>query len=778
MNKFTRFSWTNSRHPQRSVLFWALVGGACAGGNPASAAQLDEIVVTAQKQAQALGDVPIAIVSVSGEEMRESGLDSLEDLSVNVPNFTFSEAASGSDNIFMRGVGSGINYGFEQAVGQVIDGVFYGRSRFGRGAFLDLERVEILKGPQGALLGKNTTAGAINITTAKPTDELFARVQASYFFEGSEGSEVDAAVSGPLGDSVRGRIALRYEDRDGFVENVITNRDEQKSKQLDLRGTLQMDLSDAVSATLMYQIGDSDKTGRVGQLSQCGALLRNFDPDGPGPAPAGALFNQLVNAGEDCTLNYSHTVVNRRGAPVPQQFNTEYEMGVLTLEWSLGDLTLTSLTGMADYEFLDDFDADWTPVTLAGVVTTEDYSQWSQELRLNGPITDRVDFIAGAYYLKTDQETDFRRDFVLLPPPLTPSGNLISTRQDAETYALFGQVTFALSDTFDLIVGARYTDESKDVRQDQTPTALFTNDPIVLIPPAGPAAGLHSIAASRSESDFSPNVALQWYPRDGVMTYLKAAKGFKGGGYDFQNDAPQATAAAKLEFDNEDVTSYEAGAKLSLLDGAAEFNIALFRSEFSDLQVSTLDSISITFNVGNAASATTQGIEADFRWAVTERLKLSGAVALLDAEYDSFPGAPCSATALLSQTCAGSTDLAGKELPFSPKLSGFFSADYRAPLTSGMDFSVKVQATYSDDFALVLDLDEALFQRSYVKYDARLALSASDDRWEVALLGKNLGDKTTRSFGNDALGGPFMLGTFFSHVDAPRTLAVQGLFRF
>lgn len=764
--------------PHRSVLYWVLVAGLCAGADVATAAQLDEIVVTAQKREQALSDVPISIVSVSGEELRESGLDSLEDLSVNVPNFTFSEAASGSDNIFMRGVGSGINYGFEQAVGQVIDGIFYGRSRFGRGAFLDLERVEILKGPQGALLGKNTTAGAVNITTAKPTDELFGRLQATYFFEGSEGSEVDAAVAGPLGESIRGRIAARYEEKDGFVKNVVLNRDEQRSTQLDLRATLEADLGETVSATLMYQYGDSNKVGRVGQLSQCGALLRNFDPDGPGPAPSGALFNQLVNAGEDCTANYEHTVVNRRGGVVPQRFDTEYQIGSLSIEWALGDLSLVSLTGVSDYEFLDDFDADWTPVTLAGVVTTEDYSQWSQELRLSGQVSEKLDLIVGAYYLSTDQKTDFRRDFVTLPPPLTPSGNLIATRQDAETYALFGQVTVGLSDSLDLVLGARYTDESKDVRQLQTPTALFTNDPIVLVPPAGPGAGAHAISAKRSESDFSPNIAFQWYPGDSVMVYVKGAKGFKGGGYDFQNDGPQAAAEAKLEFDREDVTSFEAGAKLTLLDGSAELNVAIFQSEFNDLQVSTLDSSTITFNVGNAAAATTKGMELDFRWAVTERLKLTGAVAFLDASYDSFPGAPCSATAILAQTCSGSTNLAGKELPFSPEVSGFISVDYRAPLTGSMDFAAKLQATYSDDFALVLDLDEALYQRSYAKLDARLALASSEGKWEVALLGKNLTDKTTRNFGNDALGGPFMLGTFFSHVEPPRTLALQALFKF
>ena len=190
---------------------------------------LEEVTVTAQKREQSLEDVPIAIHAVMGDEMRSSGIEKLESLAPTVPALHVSEAFGG-DQIFLRGLGPGVNFGFEQAVGQVVDGFFYGRSRFSRLQFLDLERVEVLKGPQGAVIGKNTTAGAINITTARPTDEIEAWVTGGYEFDGAEGGSVEGAVSGPLGDLVKARLALRYENKDGFLDNTATGNEDQNRK--------------------------------------------------------------------------------------------------------------------------------------------------------------------------------------------------------------------------------------------------------------------------------------------------------------------------------------------------------------------------------------------------------------------------------------------------------------------------------------------------------------------------------------------------------------------
>lgn len=751
--------------------------------NSVSAAVLEEVVVTAQKREQNIQDVPISIIAISGDTLRSGGISRLEDMSASVPNFNFSETVSGGDAMFIRGIGSGVNFGFEQAVGQVIDGFFYGRSRFGRAAFLDIERIEILKGPQGALIGKNTTAGVINITTAKPTDEFEAWGAGTWEFEAAEGFNFEGAVSGPMTDNLKGRLALRYDGREGWVNNEFTGDDEQELNDYTLRATLVWDISDKFDATFMYQRGDFNRDGRTAQLSTCGAIFRNFDPDGPGPAPAGALFNAIQATGEDCTANMSANVVNfRNGQPAIQQFDTDTNSFGLTLNWQLfGDHTLTSLTGYTDYDTLDDFDVDFSFAPIAGAEITENYEQWSQELRLTSPSGGRFEYIIGAFFQFTDHEVIFRRDFLALPPPLMLSGNLITTNQEGDTYAAFGQFTWHIDDAWDMTVSGRYTHEKKDAIQTQTPTALFTNNPIFLIPPFGPAAGRHDITGSRTENNFSPTVNLQWRPNEDTMLYASFARGFKGGGFDFQNDGHQALAASKFEFKDEDVTSYEVGAKLTLLDGSAQFSINWFRSEFDNLQVSTINATTATFNVGNAASATTTGVEADVKWALSDRLFFNAAFAYLDAEFDSYPDAPCHAGLILSGNCRGigmTTDLSGRKLAFSPDVAASMSGQYILPITENLELTTFVQVNYTDDFALILDLDPNSFQESFAKVDASLTLSNPDRNWEISLIGRNLSDKRTRNFSNDAQGGPVLLGTIFSMVDPPRSIALQGRFRF
>ncbi|MCB1678421.1 MAG: TonB-dependent receptor [Halioglobus sp.] len=759
-------------------------------GNSLQAAVLEEVVVTAQKREESLQDVPISITAVTGSSLRSAGIAKMEDLAPSIPNFQFSEAVSGSDNMFMRGIGSGPNYGFEQAVGQVVDGFFFGRSRFGRATFLDVERVEVLKGPQGALIGKNTSGGAINITTAKPTQEFEAWISPTWEFEANEGYTVEGAVSGSLTENLRARLAARVDDRDGYVHNDITGDDQQEQDDMTARLTLVWDLAENAAATLMVQTGDFDRQGRTRQLSLCGAPLRNFDPDGPGPAPAGALFNSLVAQGEDCAANYHRNVVNtHHGRGNFEGFETDFDIYGVTLNWELEGVTVTSLTGYAEYQTLDEADIDATIAEIAGMEATEDYEQWSQELRMVSDTGGAMDYIAGVFVQHTEQTTHFRRDFAALPGIDTIGSNLIRTDQEGDTYALFGNVTWRFSERWGITLGGRYTREKKEADQVQFGTELYTVTPAVLNPvllpgpgAPNPAAPAHRVSGDRTENAFSPTLNITWHATHDSMYYASARRGFKGGGFDHQFSAPQSGNLNSFEFEEEEVTAFEVGAKLTLADGAAQFNVALFRSEYDDLQVSALDSANTTFNVGNAASATTQGIEADLKWAATERLTLNIAGAWLDAEYDDYEDAPCNTHQVLAATCpnpaAGTQDLSGQSLQYAPDVSVTASAEYVWPLGAALELIGFVQMVYSDEFALSLDLDPNLYQDSYTKYDARLTLADTGGRWELSLIGRNLNDETTTNFGNDGLGGGFMAGTYFRMVDMPRAVAVQARLNF
>lgn len=774
----------NSRHrgrrataPVRAPYLVAGLLGLCVAG--VEAAPLEDILVTARKREENLQDVPIAITAIGGEQMRDSNIATMENLAPRVPNLSFSQAVSGSDQFTVRGIGSGINGGFEQAVGLAVDGIFYGRTRFGRANFLDLERLEVLKGPQGALIGKNTTAGAINITTAAPTDEFEAYITPTVEFEGSEGYVLEGAVSGPLVNTLSGRLAFRYQDQDGYVDNRQTGNDDEEADDFTIRGKLLWEPTDNFDTTVWYQHGDNDRNGRTRQLSLCGPAFQNFDPDGPGPAPPGALFNATIAAGENCKADDSRaTIYQQNGTPRAEKFDVEFNIWGLNANWDIGDITVTSTAGYVDYDATDRFDLDAIPAELGGGFWNENFEQLSVELRA-AAAGDTFDWIAGIYYADQDQDVDFRRDFAALPPPLTPAGNLIRTDQNTDTIAAFAEVIWHINDQWDLTLSGRYTDEEKEVSQLQTPTGLYDNTPIVLVPPAGPGAAIHSVSQDRSEDDFSPQVIVQWRPQDDTMLYASYRQGFKGGGYDFQLDANQAAAEANIEFDDESVDAYEVGLKTMLAGGALQLNVAAFYSEFDDLQVSTIDSASATFNVGNAAEAISQGVEADLTWAATDQLTFTAAGAYLNAEYDDFPGGPCN----LAEPCPddpnpGERNLKDEDLPYSPEWSGTLSGEYVWPLSRDLELTAFAMLVYSDEFETVTDVDPNTTQDDFVKVDARLSLGAEDGRWNVAMIGQNIFDEDTNNFCNDAQGAPFYAGSYFCFVDPPRSWALQGTLRF
>ncbi len=221
---------------------------------------LDEITVTAAYREQGLQDVPVSISAVTGDVMTASAIQKAEDIQFLVPNFTLTETGIGT-NAFVRGIGSGINQAFEQSVGTYVDGVYFGRAQQWRAPFLDLERVEVLRGPQSILFGKNSVAGALNITTAKPTDEFEGSFLGSYEFEDDE-SIIEGIVSGPISDRVRYRVAARTRDLDGYMFNLTTQKEEPNREDWVVRGTLEFDVSDALTATLKAEVGEFEVTGR------------------------------------------------------------------------------------------------------------------------------------------------------------------------------------------------------------------------------------------------------------------------------------------------------------------------------------------------------------------------------------------------------------------------------------------------------------------------------------------------------------------------------------
>ena len=735
----------------------------------ATAQVLEEVVVTARKQEESLQDVPISISAFKGDKMQANSIRNLETLSATVPNFFIAESFIG-DAMFVRGVGSGQNnFGVEQAVGLVLDGVFYGRSRFSRLSFLDIERVEVLKGPQGALIGKNTTAGAINITTNRPTDTFEASITPSYEVLADDGFSVEAVVSGPITKNLSARAAILYEDRDGYIDNTETGAEQIAREDIFARGTLLWEPTESLDMILTYQYGDMDHEGENSQYATCNLTA-------PQLPPLGLNLTTILNIGssEDCKANFKRAGAAPIASRGPGDFSgkeTSFDTVSLEINWDIGNHTLTSVTGWAQYQYQDIQDSDRTRLENLTVDFGEEYEQWSQEIRLTSPNNRQLEYIAGMYFQSKEQHSDYGIDILAFQ-----ARRNTKTDEDGETIALFGQVTWHMSDQWDLTVGGRYTYENKEARSLGFPSAVYTDIPIV-VPPFAPAGlpRIHDVTDDLSESDFSPTVNLQWRPNDNAMIYASFARGFKAGAFNHALVATQANALGYFKVASEDVSAYEIGTKWTFLDRAAQLNASIFRSEFNDLQQTVLRGADIINDVLNVGESTSQGIEVDMRWRATENLTLFGSIAFLDSEFDKFPNATCYTLQSPTECIAGQQDLAGRPFQFAADWRGSLNGEYVWRLKNGYQIVGFLQAYFSTDHFLQQDLDPKLVQDDYIKFDGTLSLHSPDDKWEISLIARNLGNQITANYGDDI---PLQTGSVWKSVDPPRSLTIQGTWRF
>lgn len=712
---------------------------------------LEEVVVTAQKREQSLRDVPISIAVFSGEFIDEAGFLELEDLSAVVPGFTVAEAAI-STLVFMRGIGSGINQGFEQSVGMYVDGVYAGRGRQFRDGFLDLERVEILRGPQGILFGKNTIAGAINITTAKPTDEFEARLAALGDFNFGE-YQVSGMVSGPLTEDLSARVAVRGGGMDGWMFNTALNREEAAVDDIVARASLNWNPTEQLNIAFKAQYSSYTVNGRTTQITDQGSfgpLYLAYDP----------LFEDQLNT-------------QKSVAGIGQDYSdTENELAVLTINYDWDSLALTAITAWSGYSYLDELDVDFSPVPYLFQTEPQDFSQLSQELRFSSVSDGQFMWLAGIYLETADLDLQKSVDASLGPLglPLPPATRQVPFNQDAESFALFGQVIWDFADRWRLSAGIRYTYEEKSATQSLWYTDYQTMTPNPALGAIYAQVGLgvpHAFDQSRDDSQWTPQLSLQFDATDAVRLYGSAAQGFKAGGF---NEAEVTGDPENFPFDSETSTAFELGAKTRLADGAARLDLALFHTTYEDLQVSTFQGVS--FIVGNAAKATSKGIELEGDWIINEWVTLSGSWTWLDSTYDVFPDAACTAeqTQESGQGAACTQNLAGRPTLYAPENSGRLALSWQNRVGGGHLLSAQVDIVHSDGFYIEQDLDPAEFQSTFQKFNLRLGWNSPGDAWSVALLARNLTDEITRHHGSDT---PLLVGAHYSTTDRPRSFAVQ-----
>lgn len=754
---------------------------------------LEEVVVTAQKRAQSLQDVPISVAAVDGEKMSEAGIENLQDLSAYVPSLKVVDGGL-VPQMYIRGIGSGANQGFEQSVGTYSDGVYAGRSLQSRSSFMDLERVEVLRGPQSILFGQSSIAGAISLVSAKPTDELEGMVSLSHAPETDE-TEINAVISGPLTDDLGARLAVRDRQEDGFMDNKTRNEDGPALDEQAARLVLAWDITNDLSATFKAEVARVERDGRS---------LKPIDL---------GVYPLVVPGLQQTTPEIGHDM----WADADNAMSFDSDSYVLNLEYSLGDHTLTSVTAYNEYEYIEDnYDGDTTEVNMVSIDMSEDFEQFSQEIRLASPVGETVDYIVGAFYQTSEQK--YQEDASLQVSSLGMSPILDSLverpfSQESDTWAAFGQVTWNISEELRLSVGLRYTEDEKEGARGQAISSLTVAPGVsqnLVIFPAGPRTGLpvatalaatpvvggfqladHNLKADYEEENWTPSVNLQYDLNEDIMLYVNYSEGYKAAGYDARgingfaagdtdflgNTYTQtATGADSFFFDQEEAKTFELGAKMSLLAGTAELNVALFQTDYSDMQVSVFDG-AFGFAVDNAGEATVRGLEMDGRWRATESLTLTGSLGYLDFEWTDYEAGACNGSDTLpsSPTVAGNCDYTGMENTNTPEWSASLAANHVYPLSDALELRSTLDANFKDNHYTSGNLDTRLEQAAVTTFNGRVALAATDDTWQVALTGKNLTDKEVVTYG-----APIpQAGTgVAAELLRPRTITVEGIYKF
>ncbi|BFM15757.1 TonB-dependent receptor [Maricurvus nonylphenolicus] len=737
---------------------------------------LEEIVVTAQKREQNLQDVPLSVQVVDGKLLEDRNINQVAELAKVSPGFTFAEGGSDSSKgIIIRGIGSqSFSRGMDQSVGVVVDGVIADSAAASVLDMSDVERIEVLRGPQGMLFGKNASAGLLNITTKRPTDELSYGMSASYAELNQQ--KVSAYVSGPLiEDKVLGRLNYYSTTQDGLIENEYPGgKDHGDRDEWGINGKLEILATDNLSILLSASHTDRDQTSNttaVVNFSGAGDLI-----GGPTIHPTGKENDKIFD---------NNTSVSQMELT---KFSAE-----LNYDW--GDYTLTSITSWSKSdafsdsptEMLGGFNTDnalgqllaaqpgLTPTASPVNSSQTDIKQITQEFRITSPEDRDLTYVAGMYFYKRDMDLASERmlDGYLASAGFAASlfptnaamaalaaqgspfwGALISDVTDSEvnneSFALFGQATYHINDVQRLSVGLRYNHEKVEVEQDAQvhdasvlATLPATYGGIVAQHNAGnPFVPLGFSEDDDTDEAISWRVIYEYDAFDDGMVYASWARGYKGPGV---NTLPGALKFADTIVEPEIPTNYELGFKSQLWDNRLRLNANVFFTEFKDFQSQVSDgNIPPTFVLQNAGELETYGLEMDFALAATENLVVSGGLAYIKAEFAEYEGAACYPGQTLAQGCAadGTQDLSGTPMPNSPEWSVSLNGRYNIPLAD-LPFDAYLQGSYywQDEVQFTADNDPLSKGDAYGIADFAVGIEAEDGTYDVQLFVKNAFDE-------------------------------------
>ena len=821
-----------------SVVLPLTVFGFLAAASSAVGAQgIEEIIVTAQKREQSLQDVPISITTFSGEFLEDSGIDTLQQLGQYTPNLSLASSGQLANNrIILRGVGSVGNSAIEPSVAVFVDGIYIPRPSSVIGTLTDLEIIEVLRGPQGTLFGRNASMGALNIRTRKPEDEFSGDIRAS--FGDYDHVRVAGALSGAFSPGIAGRLAFQYSDRDGYGENSYTENGSDNDvgtwEDGSVRGKLFFEPAPDLDITLTGDFSRIINGGGVIEVLSGSvqpeylvALRRFLSRTDPLTMPSGEVPDTAD--GFDNNVHQDH-----------RDFAEDEQWGIAgDINWRLGDHTVRSLTGYRKWsnDTLNE-SVIRLPMDLIRRVTFYDVETVSQELQLLSPAGGLIEYVAGAYFYQEDyginQSFDHGQDFC---SPFV--GNLFASylasfnfspqaanaiaggvardcekaeqrdavatrfRQDVSNYALYGQLTLNVTEQLRVTGGVRWTDSNKDGS-----FLSLVNNPISAPPsPENPFTIDLRIPEDRPDLEYDEEeitwlANISYHPVESVMLFATYATGFRSGGFNPEGfDSVAEASGADRVYETETVDNIEVGAKGGLFDNRVVVNLNYFHTQINDLQDRRFDGVN--FLMQNVDELTQQGVELDIQARPLDQLYTVLGVSYLDSSFGDFPDAtslPAEIadyrTSLQLSRFLGfppaqlpTRDLTGDRNHFSPKWQLSLVAEWsdRIPV-HGLGWFVRGEYQYVADQNIGADTNQApqTIQPGYDIVNARLGLRGANDGWEISSFVRNVFDQdycqvifiqalaTTLSLVDPATGG----GMQRCVVGAPRTWGVEAAYRF
>lgn len=711
----------------KSVRLALLLGAAfsvpAVAQDSSSSSEFETVIVTATKRAEPLQKVPLAVSVISGDVMMTSNLNNLRDIASQVPALNFRTAASNKDQaLFLRGLGTiSTSPGVEPSTSTVIDGVVYARQGQATLDLLDVDHIEVLRGPQGTLFGKNASAGVLNIQTKTPGYETAGYLDAGWYSEGSEFRLRGGLSGGLIGDELAGSINLSYGLYDGNLTNVWNGSTLNGYRRYGARTKLHYTPSAALDIVFAADFSHSKDTTPQGVVAQ--TYLHSYPSNTVTNFTAFAAALSPVVAGAD----------NRQINSNYQTYALDNNYGTsLEANMHLGDFTVTSITAYRRWDNTQYQDQDRLPAAISGFPQQHDkgtlnFNQMSEELRLTSPQQGVVDYVVGLFFYRGEDAEMYRRDTTVVSgsaaTTYTGIAHYGTTNQNA---AIFGEANLHLWDGLTAIIGLRGIYETLDYNFTRTSTST--------VPVTGIQTGFSS-TGSTDATGYSDRFGLRYEFTPDIMAYVTYSRGFKGQAYNLAfSMLPQDTGVLKAETSND----LEAGLKTGLWGDRITFNLNGFIDKLKNFQVPFYDVYngSPVTRLINAGRVSSKGVEAEGSVVPIEHLNLSVAVAYTSARIDAF-NCPVGT----SSSC----QVNGKPLAFSPKWKGSLRATYTYPVFQDVSLRVGVDGSWQSSVQYSINQTSDTIQSGYDIWNATVGLLTADDL-ELNIIVKNIADRHYSSY--------------------------------